>query len=190
MKLKSTLSENRTLSFILPVLMALFFTKSSTAQITLLLGSPTTYIYGLTSNGEIYEINSTTAAISRTIKNNTYSGNSPSSANGLAYNTTNGKFYYFKRNVTSSSQEFVSFDHLLNIVTVLATSTCSDDIHTGCVSFDGKGYYTVDIQGNLNYYNIQANSWTKITSKFVDQYGADVDSVIRSQSSGAIAIDG
>jgi hypothetical protein len=190
MKLKSTQSGNRIIFFALSIFFVLIIAKSSTAQVTASLGSPITFIYGLTSNGEIYEINSNTAATHKTIKNNSYSGNSPSSANGLAYNTVNGKFYYFKRNVTSSPQEFVSFSPSTNTVTILATSTCSDDVHTGCISFDGKGYYTVDIQGNLNYYNIAANTWTKITSNIVDQFNADVDAVVRTQSAGDMAIDG
>ena len=190
MKQNSTLTVNRFIAALLTGLIVLVSAKPSFSQITLLLGNPANHIYGLTSNGEIYEINTSTAATTKTIKNNSYSGKSPSSSNGLAYNSSNGQFYYFKRNVTSSPQEFVSFNPLLNIVTPLAASTCSDDIHTGCISNNGKGYYTIDIQGNLNYYNIVTNAWTKITSTIVDNFGADVDNVIRTQSAGDIAIDG
>ncbi|MGC4036213.1 MAG: hypothetical protein QM764_09640 [Chitinophagaceae bacterium] len=128
--------------FVLTCLLTLFFAGKSTAQTTLIMGNPLTTIYGLTSNGIIYEISTSNASITRTIKNNTYSGNSPSNANGLAYNTFNGKFYYFKRNVGTTPQEFVSFAPSTGTVTVLTTSSsCTNEVHTGCISFDGKYYY-------------------------------------------------
>ena len=138
----------------------------------------------------IYEVNVNTGATGAVIKNGTYSGNSPSSANGLGYNFINGKFYYFKRNVTRSPQEFVSFNPLTNTVSILASSAATNDIHTGCVNHDGTGYYTVDVDGNLHYYKIATNTWTKITGTIVDQYGNDVDLVIRNQNAGDMAIDG
>ncbi len=189
MKLTPTLKLTRMLKVFLPALIILT-AKSASAQITPVLGNPINYIYGLTGNGEIDEIDNLTAATKVVIKNTTYSGNSASSANGLAYNTFNGKFYYFKRNVTSTPQEFVSFDPKTNTVTQLHISTCADDIHTGCVSFDGNGYYTVDILGNLNYYNILTNTWKVITSSFLDQFGNNVTNVIKTQSAGDMAIDG
>jgi hypothetical protein len=63
-------------------------------------------------------------------------------------------------------------------------------VHTGCVSANGAGYYTIDIDGNFGYYNIATNSWTLITSSFKDQFNNDVSAVIQSQSAGDIAIDG
>lgn len=160
------------------------------AQVSAVCTNPTNTIYGLTGNGEIYPINTTTITVGSVVKNNSYSGSSPQRANGMGYNSFNGKFYYFKRNVTSSPQEFVSFEPATNTVTALATSTCSDEVHTGCVSHDGKGYYTVDVAGNLNYYNIITNTWLKITGNIVDQDNNDVDAVIRSQDAGDMAIDG
>jgi hypothetical protein len=173
------------------ILFLLVIAKQGISQITLVLGNPTTSIYGLTSNGVIYEINTNNAQITKTIKNNTYSGNSPSSSNGLAYNTVNGKFYYFKRNFSSGSQEFVSFSPTLGVLTILTTaSTITDDIHTGAITHDGKYYYTVDIQGVLHVYNIATNTWTKISSTIKDQSGTDVAAIIRTQNAGDIAVDG
>ncbi len=189
MKQKSTLKIEK-------VLKALFivFTVASlcaaNAQITLTLGNPNTYIYGLTGNGEILEINSNTAATYRVIKNNSYTGNSPSKANGLAYNAANGLFYYFKRNVGGSNPEFVSFNPKTNTVTILAASTCAAEVHTACISYDGTGYYTIDTQGNVNYYNILTNTWKTITSNIVDQNNNNVTSIIQTQSAGDIAMDG
>jgi hypothetical protein len=138
----------------------LFLALVADTQVSLVCTNPTNVAYGLTGNGEIYEINSITGATIRVIKNNTYAGLSPSSSNGLGFDVFNTRFYYFKRNISSGSQQFVSFAPATNTVTVLAPSTCTDDIHTGCVSFDGSGYYTVDIQGTLHYYDIVNNKWT------------------------------
>lgn len=189
MKLNSTFTTRKTIAMLF-VLVGLFSSKNITAQISTVCTDPTNIIYGLTGNGEIREVNVNTAATGAVVKNTTYTGNSASSANGLAYNYVNGKFYYFKRNVSKSSQEFVSFKPATGVVTILATSTCTDDVHTGCVTASGTGYYTVDTDGNLSYYNITTNTWTFITSSIIDQDGNDVDAIIRSQSAGDMAIDG
>ncbi len=160
------------------------------AQVSLVCTNPTNVAYGLTNAGEIYEINSTTAATIRVIKDATYAGQPASNANGMGFNVFNTKFYYFKRNVTAGNQQFVSFAPATNTVSILAKSTATDDIHTGCVSYDGSGYFTVDIQGTLHYYDIANNKWTYITSKLVDQDGNDVTSIIKTQSAGDMAIDG
>lgn len=189
MKLIFTLFEKKALSAFAVSIM-LILTTSTHSQVSLVCTDPTNTIYGLTNAGGIYAINSNTAATTSTVKNTTYPGNTPSSANGLGYNSFNTQFYYFKRNVKSSPQEFVSFNPALNLVTILANSTCTDEIHTGCVSFNGAGYYTIDVQGTLHYYNIASNTWTFITSKIVDQFGADVSAVIQTQNAGDMAIDG
>lgn len=187
MKLSSTL---RSLLAVLFAALLLLASMYSRAQVTTVCGDPTTFIYGLTGNGEILEINTNTAATATLVKNNSYSGNSPSRANGLGYNFLNSKFYYFKRNLSSSPQEFVSFTPGTGTVSLLAASTCTDDVHTGCVSANGAGYYTIDVQGVMHYYDIANNTWTQITTQIVDQNGNDVDAVIRSQSAGDMAIDG
>ncbi|MBL0337506.1 MAG: T9SS type A sorting domain-containing protein [Chitinophagaceae bacterium] len=151
---------------------------------------PSAVIYGLTNNGAIYPITVSNASVGTTVKSSSYSGNSANSSNGLGYNATNGKFYYFKRDVSSSPQEFVSFDPGTNSVSILATSTCGNTVHTGCVTANGKAYYTIDVDGNLNFYNIITNTWTFITSSFKDQFGNNVTNVIQNQSAGDIAFDG
>jgi hypothetical protein len=189
MKLIFTLFEKKTLITFAAGLLMLISTATY-GQISIVCTDPTNTIYGLTGNGEIYPIDVNTAKTGTVVKNNTYPGNSPSSSNGMGYNTFNGRFYYFKRNVTASPQEFVSFNPTTNTVSILANSTCTDDIHTGCVSFDGNGYYTVDIQGTLHYYNILTNTWTFITSNIEDQFGNSVTNVIKTQNAGDMAIDG
>jgi Secretion system C-terminal sorting domain len=186
MKTILTLTRLR-IAVITTAAMILFNSTRSEAQIC---ASPATIIYGLSSAGAIYPINVTNATTGVVVKNTTYSGNAVTKANGLAYNSTNGKFYYFKRNVGASPQEFVSYDPATTFVTVLAVSTCTNEVHTGCITADGLYYYSIDIDANLNCYNIVMNTWTKITSAFTDQFGNNVASVIKSQSAGDIAFDG
>lgn len=188
MKMILIFTRNRKTLFLLLAVCLMAVTEIN-AQVC---ASPATTIYGLTGNGEIYPINVSNAAIGTVVKNSTYSGNTPNKSNSLAYNSTNGKFYYFKRNVGGSAPiEFVSYDPATATVTVLTTSTsCTGETHTGCVTADGLGYYTFDTDANLSYYNILTNTWTFITNVFKDQDGNDVTSVIKSQNAGDCAFDG
>lgn len=172
------------------VLLAMIFLFNGQGTFAQICANPATFIYGLTSNGEIYPINVNNAASGAAVKNATYSGNAVNKANGLAYNSTNGKFYYFKRNVGSAPEEFVVFDPGLGTVSILSSSTNSNEVHTGCITANGLYYYSIDIDANLNCYNISTNQWTKITSSFTDQFGNNVSNVIKSQSAGDIAFDG
>jgi hypothetical protein len=183
-------SAGRKLPVIFFAAVVVLFTAKSSAQTSSVCTDPANYIYGLTANGEIYPINVNNAVTGAATKNSTYAGNAPGSANGLGYNPVNERFYYFKRNVNMDPQEFVSFAPTTNTVTVLASSCMPAKVHTGCVSANGAGYYTIDIDGNFGYYNIATNSWTLITSSFKDQFNNDVSAVIQSQSAGDIAIDG
>ena len=87
-------------------------------------------------------------------------------------------------------EEFVVYDPGTATVSLLSSSTCNNEIHTGCISANGLYYFTIDIDANLNCYNIVTNTWTKITSSFTDQYGNNVSNVIKSQNAGDIAFDG
>ncbi len=151
---------------------------------------PAGVIYGLTGNGAIYPVNVSNASTGAVIKNTSYPGNSASKSNGLAYNSNSGKFYYFKRNVGTTPQEFVSYDAGTSTVSILPTSTCTSEVHTGCITADGKYYFTIDIDANLNRYDIINNQWMKITSSFTDQFGNNVSTVIKDQNAGDIAFDG
>jgi len=150
---------------------------------------PINTIYGIKNgDGFIYPINAITANVSATISP-AYSGNAPSAANALGY-STNGKFYYFKRNINSSPQEFVSFNPSTNAVTLLANSPCTNNVNSGCANFNGSGYYCLDSDGHLCYYSIASNSWVTITSTFHDQIGTDISSVFPAHPSGDMAVDG
>ncbi|HLK28099.1 MAG TPA: hypothetical protein VKT28_05925, partial [Puia sp.] len=147
-------------------------------------------IFGVTANGAVYPINITNAAVGSQLNTASYA-TSPSQSNAIGYNTINGKFYYFKNNPTSSSGgEFVAFDPILQTYTTLATSPVRTTVHAGCVSFNGTGYYCDDINGNLFFYNIVLNTWTTITSTILDQFGTNVSTIINTQNSGDMAIDG
>ena len=156
---------------------------------TQICANASTVIYGLTGNGYIYPITVATATVGSAI-NPGYSGNSPSTSNGLGYNSTNGRFYYFKRNADASPQEFCVFDPGTMGYTVKASCPTTNTIHTGCVTNNGLGYYTIDVNANLYYYNILLNTWTFITGNFKDQFNNNAASIISAHSSGDIAIDG
>src|SRR5262245_47951614 len=103
MKLNCTLGENKKRIYFLFAIL-IFVQFSALIQITWPLGRPLTYVYGLSADGQIQEINATTGITFRTIKDATYSGNAASGANALGFNLVNGKFYYFKRNVETTPQ--------------------------------------------------------------------------------------
>jgi hypothetical protein len=89
MKLISTFATLRKMTVIAVLLSSTLISINTTAQISLVCTDPSNIIYGLTGNGLIYEINLNTAATGSTIKNGTYSGNSPNSSNVLGYNYKN-----------------------------------------------------------------------------------------------------
>jgi hypothetical protein len=150
---------------------------------------PVNVIYGITNTGAIHPINVNTGVADPQI-NPAYPGNAPDQSNGLAYNPVSGKFYYFKRNPSSTITEFVSFDPATNIYTILSNPSTSNSVFSGSLTNDGTGYYCWDTQGTLFYYSIASDTWTTITSNIKDQYGKDVDSIIRLHYSGDGAIDG
>ena len=150
---------------------------------------PVNVIYGLTNAGTIHAINVNTGVTGAAI-NPAYTGNAPDQSNGIGYNPVNGKFYYFKRIPSSTITEFVSFDPATNTYELLSNPATTSAVYSGSIPADGLGYYCWDTQGRLFYYRISTNTWTTITTRIVDQFGKDVDSIIRAHSSGDGAIDG
>lgn len=150
---------------------------------------PVNVIYGITNSGTIHAIDVNTGVAEAAI-NPAYPGNAPDQSNGLSYNPTNGKFYYFKRIPSSTITEFVSFDPATNTYTILSNPSTGNSVYSGSITNDGSGYYCWDTQGTLFYYAISNNTWTTITSNIKDQYGKDVDSILRLHYSGDNAIDG
>jgi hypothetical protein len=150
---------------------------------------PLNVVYGMTNSGFIYPINVNTGVVGAAL-NPAYTGNAVSSANAIGYNSVNGKFYYFKRNFPASPQEFVSFDPSTSTYTILASSPVTANVNSGCVSFDGTGYYCLDMNGNLCFYDIPSNTWTLITNTYVDKNGLNMTSNFTAYPSGDMAIDG
>jgi hypothetical protein len=150
--------------------------------------NPTGIIYGLSNSGNIIPI-TVSSSSAGTALNPAYP-TSTSSANGIGYNAQNGKFYFFENGNSGSSQIFVSFDPLSNTYTTLAACPSTAIVYRGCVSFNGTGYYCLDVNSNLCFYDIPSNTWTLIGSSFTDQYGNNVSATFKSQGSGDMAIDG
>jgi hypothetical protein len=151
--------------------------------------SPSTLIYGLSNGGFLFPLNINTGVSGSQI-NPAYTGNAPQSSNGAGYSQLNGKFYYFKRSPGSLPQEFVSYDPVMNKVTLLDTCPTNNAVYVGSVNHTGTAYYCWDAQARLFYYNIATNKWILITTAIVDQTGADVDAVLRAHGSGDAAFDG
>jgi hypothetical protein len=163
--------------------------QESSAQVC---ADPAGVIYGLHANGAIYPITVSTGSVGAALTP-PYTGNVPNYANAMGYNPLNGKFYYFKRNVFTAPQEFVSFHPATNTVEILAPCpvTGTTIINLGCVRSDGTGYYCLDHFGKLYFYNISLNTWTVITSNIVDQFGTSLSTVIgTTRIYGDIIMDG
>jgi hypothetical protein len=158
-----------------------------------LCSSPDKFIYGLTNVANIQKINTTNGIVAAPI-NPAYTGNVPDLSNAMGYSNLNGRFYYFKRNTLNAPQEFVSFDAGLNLVSYLAScpvgASPATIINVGCVNAAGTAYYGIDAYGGLFYYNIALNTWTKITSNLVDQFGTNLSTYIQNHFYGDCAFDG
>ncbi|HUR12438.1 MAG TPA: T9SS type A sorting domain-containing protein [Flavitalea sp.] len=171
------------------VLFWLFFAGLHSPSNAQICSDPANVIYGLTNGGFIHPITVSTGVAGPAL-NPPYGGNVPVSSNGMGYNPFNGKFYYFKRMPGSVPQEFISFDPGTNTVTILNNCPTTNYVYVGCLNGTGTGYYCWDDNATLFYYNVALNTWTTITSDIRDQYGKDVDSLIRLHGSGDAAIDG
>ncbi len=194
MKLVFTQKES---SYAKSILLAIFCIVASQTLSAQICASPNTIIYGLDGSGNIYPINVTNANVGSLVNTANYSTattgytpSSPSQPNGFGYNTANGLFYYFKINPGTGSQQFISYNPTTNKYLTLAPSPTTATVHAGCVNFNGTGYYCTDVNGKLFYYNILLNIWTTITSTIKDQSGNNVSTIIQTQNSGDMAVDG
>jgi hypothetical protein len=149
-------------------------------------------LFAIDWNGALYQVNTSDAQIGSQINTTPYSGASANVSNALGYSSANGKFYYFLVDPSSGSQTFVSYDPMLTVYATLANSPVSlgTGIVQGAVTADGLGYYCDDETGHLYYYNILLNTWTTITSKLVDNKGNNISTLMVTQISGDMAIDG
>jgi hypothetical protein len=151
--------------------------------------NPANVIYGMDVNGAIYPITVATGAVGARI-NPAFGGNAPASANAMGYNSTNKKFYFFKRNADMAPQEFVSYDPVANTYAYLASCPTTLNIKTGCVNSNSTGYYCIDANAVLYYYRFSSNQWKVITSTYFNQWGTNITAILAAHSAGDIAMDG
>ncbi len=165
-----------------------FGIQSLSAQIC---SDPLNVIYGLGQNGKIQPIHVSNGVVDSSITNSGSAGypGSTGSANAIGLDIETNTFYFFQNNGTTT-QQFVSFNAVTNQYTMLAASPISGGVVKGCVTADGTGYYCIDGDGDLCYYNIAANAWTLISSDLTDQNNNSLADTLSSLGSGDIAIDG
>lgn len=170
--------------------LVIFVTQLISSQaFTQICANSANVIWGLSNAGDLYPITTATGVVGPKL-NPPFPGYAPSNPNGVGYNNINQRFYFFKRAPGAGAQEFVSYDPALNLTTVLSNCPTTYIVYVGCVTQDGLSYYCWDSRGTFYYYNIPANTWTLITSSFVDNYGNDVDAIIRTHGSGDLTVDG
>lgn len=182
MKIKSTLLYRQLLSLFFVSALS-FTTLSAAAQ-----NKDSSHLYGLTKTGLIYVINPTNADCGTSI-NPAYTGNAPAEANAMGYDSLNKNFYFFKRNYADAPEEFISYNIETQQYTLLASSPATGNVYRGCVTPDGKGYYCLDQNANLCYYDINAATWTTITANFVDDSDVYMTPTIGVYPSGDMAFD-
>ena len=150
---------------------------------------PANIIYGLDFNGKIYPITVSNASVGTDI--NITNPSKPNNSNAIGYASTTGKFYYYLKNPDNGNRgTFVSYDPVNDVYGNLSeTNGPSENVFRASITMDGK-YYCMDINSNFYCYNISTDTWSLITSTFVDQDGNDVDAVFRNFNSGDMAFDG
>lgn len=173
-------------------------TADASAQ---LCSNPNT-LFAIDNAGLLYSVDPTSAATTAAMNTAPYNNaasyttvvaaqtSAASNANGLGYNSVNGKFYYFKRDPSGGNKQFVSYDPVINKYTTLAVTPITVSVHSACINFNGTGYYCLDVNSNLYYYDILLNTWTFITATFTDQYGNNITTLFQNFSTGDMAIDG
>src|SRR5687767_5218545 len=66
-----------------------------------------TTLFGLTGTGAVHQITAATGVTGARINNVI---GTPSQANGLGFNPLNNRLYYFRRNIQTPPQEFVTYN--------------------------------------------------------------------------------
>ncbi|SEQ77782.1 GEVED domain-containing protein [Epilithonimonas lactis] len=149
--------------------------------------------------GKIYSLNGTgkisaftdpaTSGTLGTIVNTTNYPTNTSNANAMGYSNLTKKFYYIQvQAVGGGNNTFISYDPATDAYQTLAGTTGT--IFRGTVTNDGAGYYAITSNNILKYYSITNNTWTNITSNYVDQNGASLNALLNSYAGGDIAMDG
>ena len=148
--------------------------------------------YGLSSAGIIYQVDTTTTAL--TALSNAAPGTDYS--NALAYRGSTNTFYFFSvSGIDGATPTFYSFlpgaTPALGIFTPLSmVGGPTGAINTGCVSSTGQGYYCLTSNGYIYYYKFSSGNWTQIATIIKDQWGSNITATMASYSSGDMAFDG
>jgi hypothetical protein len=158
------------------------------------------FVYGFTTAGIIYPVNVNTGAVGTSVA--TLPGGS-ASANGVGYSNLNGKYYFFSITGTGAapSPEFKSYDPGTATFTTLASPATANlptnqKIRSGCMSNTGTFYYTINPKHTgvntpaLYCYSVAGNSWTTITTSFVDASAVSQNTNFNTLNSGDMAFDG
>jgi hypothetical protein len=168
--------------------------------------NPTDTVYSLNSitgsgSGQIIGVNINNAGT--TLIGSPAAGSE--NANGLGFSPVTGKYYFFNKcgNGTATATEFVSYLPLSGTKQVLTKPPLfpnDQKMRSGTVNKAGTAYYCIfpgattamgfPVTGPaFYYYNIGADTWTRITQVFKDKNGNTVAN-ITSLNSGDMAFDG
>ncbi|MDE3249545.1 MAG: T9SS type A sorting domain-containing protein [Bacteroidota bacterium] len=158
------------------------------------------FVYGFTTGGIIYPVNVNTGVVGTSVA--TLPGGS-TSANGVGYSNLNGKYYFFSITGTGAapSPEFKSYDPgTATFATLASPSTANlptnQKIRSGCMNNTGLYYYTINPKHTgvntpaLYCYSVAGNSWTTITTSFVDALSVSQNTNFNTLNSGDMAFDG
>lgn len=158
------------------------------------------FAYGFTTAGIIYPVNVNTGAVGTAVA--TFPGVT-TSANGIGYSNLNGKYYFFSITGTGAapSPEFKSYDPGTATFTTLASPLVANlptnqKIRSGCMSNTGTFYYTINPKHTgvntpaLYCYSVAGNSWTTVTTSFVDALSVSQNTNFNTLNSGDMAFDG
>jgi hypothetical protein len=137
--------------------------------------SPGTTLFGMTGTGAVHQITAATGVTGARINNVV---GTPSQANGLGFNPLNSRLYYFRRNIQTPPQEFVTYNPVTGVTSLLPNCPSSSIINLGCFNNAGSAYYAIDAFGSLFCYRPGTNTWVTISSSLRNQYGVTLRSII------------
>lgn len=150
---------------------------------------PAHVIYGLTDQGYIRPVHVSNATVDSALNPPPTGLSNPPFSNAIGYNPVNSNFYYYMVEDQTPIQ-FASFNSTTNVTTTLTPLPGYTDVVSACINAGGTFLYCLNGGNNLCYYSIATDSWTTLTSDFVNQNGQDVTANFQSMASGDMAMDG
>jgi hypothetical protein len=159
-------------------------TWESQAQVC---SDPANVIYGLTDAGNIRPVHVSNAVVDSPYATPPFGEPYLPLSNAMGYDPAYQGFYYFS--VENGSQQFTYFSPTGGTLSLDPIPNYSGVV-SACVNATGSRFYCLNGGYQLCYYDIYANSWTTLTSDFVDQFGDDVTGNFQSVTGGDMAMDG